>query len=351
VKLSILKIIIKSLLCGGNNKAKSDNLITNIKIRLVMPISFVDFIYDEDFQSRLDRWLKRKYCGCTQGIIEKSIRNRLIRVHDMKTIPGVKLTAEDKISIEVRLHEKLQDLSKNAPLKNINYSLNDLIIDETLDFLVINKPSGLNVQGGKNVEMNIDEWLKTKSTEYRLVHRIDRATSGLLLIAKTLSAAIFLTKLFREQKIKKTYRAIVFGKLSPIVGEINLPISNDNKKDALMRIDKERGKQAITRYNVLFYNQKENWSDVELIPMTGRKHQLRVHMSAVGHPIVGDDKYDLLKKTFYLLSTTTKKTLFLHAWKMSFTRNGTHSWQAQLPNYWPRACCHNADIILKPLEK
>ncbi|MDR2464053.1 MAG: RluA family pseudouridine synthase [Holosporales bacterium] len=300
-----------------------------------MPLLFVDFVYCEDFSSRLDRWLKRKYEGCTHGVIEKSIRNRLIRVNGMKTTSGVKLVAGDKISVEVRLHERLQELSTNVPLKNVDYSLDDLIIDETPEFLIINKPAGLNVQGGKNVEMNVDEWLKTKSTEYRLVHRIDRATSGLLLIAKTLSSAVYLTKLFRERKIKKTYRAIVFGKMLTTTGDVTLPIS-DNKKDITTQIDTERGKTAITRYNVLFYNSAENWSDVELTPLTGRKHQLRIHMTAIGHPIVGDEKYDLLKKTFYLLGTTIKKTLFLHSWKISFVQNRMYSWTAALPNYWPR---------------
>lgn len=298
-----------------------------------MALTFHHFIYTEEFPSRLDRWLKRQYEGCTQGMIEKAIRKRFIRINSIKVESSTLLNLKDRISVEIHLHQDWIKLLEKVPTlsKNIHYSFEDLIFDQTQDFLILNKPSGLDVQGGKNVSKNIDDWLKVKSKDYRLVHRIDRATSGLLIVAKNLASAVFLTHLFREHKIEKTYRAIVWGRLDQIKGDILLPVSH--KMYDLLPKGKEQSAQ--THFEVLFYHEKENWSDVQLTPLTGRKHQLRIHMSALGHPIMGDQKYDLEKKTFSIFKT--KKVLFLHAWKLTFKdqKKKLKSWTSPLPSYWP----------------
>jgi 23S rRNA pseudouridine955/2504/2580 synthase len=319
---------------------------------------FHDVIYNADFPSRLDRWLRRQYAGCTQGALERAIRSHFVRVNDLKTTAGSALNFGDKISVEIHLHQKWVNMSADEPPKVVNYNFDDLILDETADLIVINKPSGLDVQGGTRVHMNIDDWLQSKSNEYRLVHRIDRATSGLLIVAKTLKSAVTLSRMFRDQKIKKRYRAIVFGKV--LEGEINMPIVSSPKPSSPRRVypnnvqpnvqnaprkiprlvmnqlvaieSASTKKPSITKYKGLYYNPRENWSDVELTPLTGRKHQLRIHLSAIGHPIVGDEKYDLSKKALYLLNSTPAHTLLLHAWKIS-THQG--SWVAPLPSYWP----------------
>ncbi|MDR1907607.1 MAG: RluA family pseudouridine synthase [Holosporales bacterium] len=305
-----------------------------------MSLSYKDYVYNEDFPSRLDRWLKRQYSGCTQGAIEKSIRARFIRVNGIRTSAGAALSAGDTVSVEIHLHQKWEDLAPVSSEKVVSYSFNDIVLDETPEFMIMNKPSGLDVQGGMHVSANIDDWLKSKSREYRLVHRIDRATSGLLIVAKTLSVAVFLTRMFREHKIKKCYRAIVYGKLVPDVGQITLPISPHGSSPSLMAVDRNSGKPSITNYKVLHYNAEGNWSDVELMPMTGRKHQLRVHMSAIGHPIAGDDKYDVSKKALYLIDGIPRNALLLHAWRISFAQPignkvQARSWVAPLPGYWP----------------
>ncbi|MDR1597480.1 MAG: RluA family pseudouridine synthase [Holosporales bacterium] len=312
-----------------------------------MSLRFQEHIYNERFPSRLDRWLKRTYPGCAQSTIEKNIRERFIRLNGAKTTAGATLAYGDVVSVELHLHQKIEASCKHTPPKDVAYDFSKLVLDETPEFLVINKPSGLDVQGGAHVAQNIDDWLKAKSNEYRLVHRIDRATSGLLIVAKTLSIAVYLTKMFREHQIKKHYRAIVCGNIEPNTGQIELPISMCAGTSNVI-IDPECGKSAATHYRRLFYNSGGDWSDVDLMPQTGRKHQLRVHMAAVGHPIVGDKKYGAplqappAGKSLQAPPAgkcAPKGTLFLHAWTISFacpTDSGeVKSWCAPLPEYWP----------------
>ncbi|MDR3285513.1 MAG: RluA family pseudouridine synthase [Holosporales bacterium] len=270
-----------------------------------MTLQYKVFFYEYDFEMRLDRWLRRKYGEIFQGTIEKKVREHFIRVNDKKIKPQVKLINGDRISVEIHLHNKLETQNKFEIPNNNASDFSNLILQENEDFLVLNKPSGLDVQGGKNVKENIDLWLKSFSNQYRLVHRLDRDTSGILLIAKTLSSAVFFTKLFRERKIQKIYRAIVLGSLTP-QGKISASLSEGAQ--GLMQIDEIYGKSAETAYKTIFYNSMENWSDIELEPHTGRKHQLRVHMAFAGNPIIGDKKYDIDGKTLYFLKNVKKKS-------------------------------------------
>jgi 23S rRNA pseudouridine955/2504/2580 synthase len=348
-----------------------------------MALTYQHFSYDIEVSSRLDRWLKRKYNGCTQGAIEKAIRARFVRVNGEKASAGTALTLGANVSVEIHLHQKWEEMSHDVPRPTVTYSFDSLILDETADFLILNKPSGLDVQGGSHVHENIDDWLRTKSSEFRLVHRIDRATSGLLIVAKSLSSAISITQMFRTRNVKKCYRAIVVGELACKSGEINLPIANHPKIASLMAIGTNRlrskslesddvlrgpfgqankalrgesekalrgssdgvlrcpskkalrgqldeGKDASTNYRLKSFNPLENWSDVELFPLTGRKHQLRLHLSAIGHPIVGDDKYGRPSH----LTNRPKNVLLLHAWRISLPGVGLR-WEAPLPEYWP----------------
>ncbi|MDR1207772.1 MAG: RluA family pseudouridine synthase [Holosporales bacterium] len=299
-----------------------------------MSLTYQHFTYDMEVSSRLDRWLKRKYNGCTQGAIEKAIRARFVRVNGEKTSAGTALTIGTSVSVEIHLHQKWEEMSHDVLCPTVAYSFDSLILDETADFLILNKPSGLDVQGGSHVHENIDDWLRTKSSEYRLVHRIDRATSGLLIVAKSLSSAISITQMFRIRNVKKCYRAIVVGELASKAGEINLPIANHPKIASMMAVGTNDGKDASTNYRLKNFNPQENWSDVELFPLTGRKHQLRLHMSAIGHPIIGDDKYG----GHLHLADMPKNVLLLHAWRISLPAVGLR-WEAPLPTYWPNCAC------------
>jgi 23S rRNA pseudouridine955/2504/2580 synthase len=241
------------------------------------------------------------------------------------------LTAGAKVSIEIHLHRKWEEMSVEAPPVVVTYNFDHLILDESDDLLVLNKPSGLDVQGGSHVHENIDAWLKSKSSEYRLVHRIDRVTSGLLIVAKSLVAAISLTQMFRTRSVKKCYRAIVVGAMPQNAGEINLPIVPHTTRPSLVAIADGRGKPAVTKYRVVSYDSVRNFSELELVPLTGRKHQLRLHLAALGHPICGDNKYGQAGAYLHWLPPNV---LLLHAWKISLV-DPPRSWTAPLPDYWP----------------
>ncbi|GHS94173.1 ribosomal large subunit pseudouridine synthase C [Alphaproteobacteria bacterium] len=302
-----------------------------------MALSFHTWTYALDVPMRLDRWTKRAYSGVTQSDVEKNLRKRFLRLNDARGTAGASLQKGDRVSVEIHLHEHWSQLAPiEAPRPPCLRSWNALILDETDSFLILNKPSGVDVQGGTHVKESIDDWLKTRSKEYRLVHRIDRATSGLLLVAKTLEAAIFLTKLFREKKIQKKYRALIWGIPSAKKGILTYPLALKGGASSLVVVDKVRGQEAKTHYSWLRSAPEGLWSEVELRPETGRKHQLRVHLAALGHPILGDEKYGTRRRTFSLFPEA-KHVLFLHAQTLSFqdTQKRFVSWTAPLPPYWP----------------
>ncbi|MDR0633036.1 MAG: RluA family pseudouridine synthase [Holosporales bacterium] len=304
-----------------------------------MALQYKYISYESEVEMRLDRWIRREYGDVSQGIIEKAARNRFVRVNGQKIGAGVKLITGDQIGIEIHLFEQFEQIKgrKREVVRNV-VDFKPEILLETNDFFVLNKPSGLDVQGGKNVEISVDMWIKSVSEQYRLVHRLDRETSGALIIAKTLASAIFFAKLFKERKIRKTYRAIVLGRLTPDCGQISAPLITAREAKGLVEVDTRNGKKAETKYRSIFYDSTENWTDVELEPQTGRKHQLRVHMAHIEAPIVGDRKYDTDNKAAYLLANAAKGVLYLHAKEISFkNQDGVFtSISTPLPQYWPQ---------------
>lgn len=292
-----------------------------------MALTYVHETYSEDFESRLDKWLMRRYPALTQGKIQKSLRERFVRVNSAKSSASTHLKKGDKISIEVHLDTQwLAQAKDRKPTRgcSIQTDFSSLILEESEDILVLNKPSGLDVQGGTKVAIHLDGWLKCYCKESRLVHRIDKMTSGLLLVAKNLRTAVFLAERFRHNEIKKTYRAIVSGHFFHSKGIIETPIGDGVEGE----------KDAITHYSIV--REATQWTEVELKPQTGRKHQLRIHMASLGHPIIGDTKYDLERQTIGLLSPKT--VLFLHAYCLNFVESSGRqkAWQAPLPEYWPK---------------
>ena len=189
------------------------------------------------------------------------------------------------------------------------------------DILVVNKaPDLLSVPGrGPDKQDCLIHRVQAVYPDALAVHRLDMATSGLLLMARGAAMHRQLSMLFQERQVAKRYIAVVAGQLAAETGEINLPLICDWPNRPRQMVSFEIGKPSLTRYRLLGFDVSSNSSRVELEPITGRSHQLRVHMAALGHPILGDDLYG---------SETSAPRLLLHATKLSFPMPGTGQWQS-----------------------
>jgi len=249
---------------------------------------------------RLDRYIKLEKPSLTHALIEKTIRKGLIRVNNKKAKSNDRIKNND--IIEYRIEFKIEDQKEDRPVSAYTIELaakilNEYRIFDSDEFMVINKPSGISSQGGTKVKFAIDDALsylnkKFFSTNkihegFRLVHRLDKDTSGVFLIAKNRTAATKLAKAFEDKIITKKYLAIVDGKPKKESGTI----TNYLIKDGYKQIQKIsiKGDYAETDYKLLGTAKKT--SLILFMPKTGRMHQLRVHAQGLGCPIVGDTKY------------------------------------------------------------
>jgi len=278
---------------------------------------------------RIDRWIKNNIGKIPQGLIEKDLRKGNIKINKKKSKSSTKLKLNDEIFFYKYNYEIFtKDLkSKFIPTKKALKINENTIIENNENFIVINKLSGLSVQGGTKSKKNlIDIFSKSQifnDTKPFTVHRLDKDTSGILIIAKNRSSAQLFTSLFRLRKVHKTYLALCNGELYNATGTLihNL-IRYDNKKKIT--------EKAITHYKVLDTN--VNCSLVELKPITGRKHQIRKQLLEIGHPIIGDKKYYLQE-----FNKSSNKNLMLHAYKVKFMiENEKFNFKASLPNYFSK---------------
>lgn len=250
-------------------------------------------VTEADSDIRLDRWFQRHYPQIKHGELMKALRKKLVRVNGARADAGQHLAAGDVIK-----HPEFTDTpKKSAP------SLSDAEIREAQGWVIfknkhviaINKPAGLATQGGSKQKYHLDRLLPAlqfdAASPPKLVHRLDKDTSGVLLLGRDAKSAQALTKAFASKTIQKTYWALVVGKPGEEEGEIKLPLAKQRiSGQERMVVDKKEGKQAITHfYRREALAMKLSW--MELSPLTGRTHQLRVHMEAIGHPIIGDGKY------------------------------------------------------------
>ena len=278
---------------------------------------------------RIDRWTRLKIGNIPQGLIEKYLRSGKIKINKKKIKSSSKVKTNDIINFfNLEFKETiLQKKIKFEPSKEIIKSNEDQIIDNNENFIVLNKSSGISVQGGTKSKKNlVDIFAKSEifqGTKPYSVHRLDKDTSGVFIMAKTRESAQLLTSLFRLRKVHKTYLAICHGELDKESGEWN----ND-----LVRFDGEKKiiEKAKTIYKVLDKNSEA--SLVELKPITGRKHQLRKQLYALGQPIFGDIKYKLSNSARGL-----NKNLMLHSYQIKFIINDVkHTYTALLPDYFRR---------------
>ncbi len=288
------------------------------------------FVVDSTFvDMRLDRFLRNKLGDLPQSLIEKNLRNGKIKLNKKKVKSSFKLKLNDRIAVfNLSFQHKItNDKVKFTPSNTTIKENEDLIIDNNEDFIVLNKSSGISVQGGTKSKKNlIDIFSKSKIFEGAKpfsVHRLDKETSGVFIMAKNRKFAQLLTSLFRLRKVHKTYLAICHGEIEKNFGEWNDDlIRYDNKKKII--------EKAKTIYKVLDKN--SNSSLVEMKPITGRKHQLRKQLFNIGHPIYGDDKYKLIDSI-----KKTNKNLMLHSYQIKFMiKNKKFTYKALLPEYFKK---------------
>jgi 23S rRNA pseudouridine955/2504/2580 synthase len=275
----------------------------------------------EDGVGRLDRWFKRHYPGLGHGGIEKLLRTGQIRVDGKRAragdaiapgqsirVPPLPQTPPDAASAGGQSRTRARDVAL----------LRDAVLYRDEWALVIDKPAGLAVQGGTNTDRHVDallDGLRFGSAERpRLVHRLDKDTSGVLLVARHAAAAAFFTRAFRDKTTRKIYWAVVAGLPRPERGRIDLGLAKGGgtKGGGRERVhaDDAGGKSAVTYYRVLDHaGGRASW--VALMPVTGRTHQLRVHCAAIGTPILGDGKYG--GATAQLPGGAAARRLHLHA--------------------------------------
>ena len=276
---------------------------------------------------RIDRLLRSKLGKLPQSLIEKSLRSGKIKLNKKKVKSSFKVSINDKVEL---FNFKFKEIIKQKkiifnPSDEIIKANEDLVIDNNDNFVVLNKKTGISVQGGTKSKKNlIDIFAKSKifngSKPYS-VHRLDKDTSGVFIIAKNRETAQLLTSLFRLRKVHKTYLAICHGEINKTSGEWN---------DNLVRFDNNKKiiEKAKTIYKVLDKN--SNSSLIQMKPITGRKHQLRKQLFKIGHSIYGDDKYRSTISTKGI-----NKNLMLHAYQIKFIiKDKKYTYRALLPEYF-----------------
>jgi 23S rRNA pseudouridine955/2504/2580 synthase len=286
----------------------------------------VDSTFNE---MRIDRWIRNNFGNIPQSLIEKSLRSGKIKLNDKKIKSSKKVKTGDSIELfnfdytETIVQKKI----KFIPSEEIIKENEDLIIDNNDDFIVLNKNSGISVQGGTKSKKNlVDIFAKSEifqNTKPFSVHRLDKDTSGVFIMAKHRQSAQLLTSLFRLRKVHKTYLAICHGELQKDSGEWNEDLTRyDNDKKII--------EKAKTLFKVIDKN--SICSLIEMKPITGRKHQLRKQLFAAGCPIYGDQKYKY--------SNTDKainKNLMLHSYQIKFMINKKkYTYTALLPDYFKK---------------
>jgi len=268
---------------------------------------------------RIDKWLKINFSTLTQNFIEKNLRKKNIVVNDKVVSSKYRLIANDEIKI---FNFNIEKYKHNPKIKkeytvpqNYKKLFNSSIIYNDANFLVINKWGGISTQGGSKIHISIDHIIKNISDSYNLVHRLDKETSGMLIIAKNLEYTKLFGRMFKNNEIEKIYFAFCQGKPKISESIVDLQISLDGNKKKKVK--------TITYYKLLNY--KSGISQMLFVPKTGKKHQLRIVSKNLGCPIIGDRKYNKHNRF-------NKENLKLNASIIKFTvKSKKYEFQSNLP--------------------
>ena len=292
--------------------------------------------------SRLDRVLIRQLGASRRSLILRLIRKGNVRVNKKRMKPEAHVACGDQIFLPASLREPEQQQQRDEiPLSLLKKTESMTVLYEDDWLLVVNKPAGLVVHGGSGHDAGLIEALKQQRglTDLRLAHRLDRDTSGILLMAKNLEALRRLTESFRERDMQKTYFALVAGHPFAHAGRMSSKLSKGVVQGGeRMVIDAEDGKESVTDYQVMQHFNRNGfaYAMVSLNPHSGRTHQLRVQLQNEGHAILGDTKYaDRGDLTSY--KAIGGRGLMLHAWRLRFEHpisGKSLELKADWPNNW-----------------
>ena len=281
-------------------------------------------IEEDFFGARLDRWISHFFSKISHNNLEKLLRKGIIRVNGKKVKSNFRLNEGDILTLPDFLDELTTSSINNARIPGAANFIKKITIFQNNEILILNKPFGLAVQGGTGIESHIDGYLQSAffNSDFspRLVHRLDKETSGVLVVALTRKMAVHLSSLFKERKVNKTYWAITDGSPAINKGDVDFYIKVGENNDNI---------DALTRYyKILNLNNKISW--IAFRPVTGRTHQIRQHASMSSFPIVGDKKYGRHTKEGLMF-----KKLHLHSQSVDFMNvNGDIlHFEASLPKH------------------
>ena len=287
-----------------------------------------------DDDCRLDRWFKRHYPALKQGMLQKLLRGKNIRVNGQRASSDQHVFEGDEIRIPPLSIPEKTDRPAALSDKEVAF-IQSCVIYRDDDIIVLNKPAGLAVQGGSKVARHVDGLLgglQYGKERPKLVHRLDKETSGVLVLARTNKAAQILTKAFQTHEARKVYWAVVIGCPEKEQGKIDAPLLKKSGKNGSesVQVDREDGQKAISLYHVAdSLSHKAAW--LELMPLTGRTHQLRVHCAYLGTPILGDEKYGGVCENFRTQGISSRMHLHARAIRVPHPTKGMLEIMAPLP--------------------
>lgn len=296
-------------------------------------------IDDSAAGQRIDNYLLTQLKGLPRSRVYRLIRKGEVRVNKKRVEQTYRLALEDIVRIP-----PVQMDAQQLPIKlndAVTERLNQSVLYEDKQLLIINKPPGMAVHGGSGIQAGVIEYLRAIRPENKfleLAHRLDRDTSGCLMIAKSRAALVELHELLRERKVRKIYRVLVVGTWPKQVHKVDAPLKKNtlSSGERIVKVARD-GQESVTTFNII--ERHPGVTLVEAFPHTGRTHQIRVHCACTGHPVVGDSRYGEATVNQALSKQLGSKRMFLHAYtlKLTLPSSGTQiDVEAPLDDHWQR---------------